>query len=179
MLLSVCSDLFHNNTGITILSSAFKDCTSLIELPSGLLDELTGLSTVSSMLRGCKALLEIPTDFFKYNTYIQYFSNLCYDCYYLRTIPPLLFRYNLRAYDFDCAFYNCFNLLIEKDVFCDDASERGVRFSTSDIYLGSTPRFFKMFYRDTKGSYAIGGTAPQMTDYIITGTANNFQCFVS
>ena len=112
-----------------------------------------------------------------YNTYIQHFSNLCYDCYYLRTIPPLLFRYNLRAYDFDCAFYNCFNLLIEKDVFCDDASERGVRFSTSGIYLGFTPRFFKMFYRDIKGSYAIGGTAPQMTDYVITGTATNFQCF--
>lgn len=179
-LLSICADVFDNNTtAMSSLQYAFSDCSSLGEIPETIFDKLISLSQVSGLLKNCTSLTELPTDLFRYNVNIDGFYALCRGCTSLITVPDLFFRYNLKADNFNDCFLYCDNLCINADLFCDDASERGLRFSTSGLYNStSAPTFYRMFFRYTNKSFAIGGTAPQLTDYVfIPYTPRITSCF--
>lgn len=178
-LLSVCADIFDNNTiAMNSLQYAFTDCSSLGEIPANIFDKLTSLSQVTGIFKNCTSLTELPTDLFRYNVNIDGFYESFRGCTSLISVPDLFFRYNLKAHNFNQCFLYCDNLCINADIFCDDESERGLRFSTSGLYDSTTaPTFYKMFFRYSNGSFALSGTAPQLTDYIFTYDARSSDCF--
>lgn len=82
-LTEIESDLFNNNTNVTLFNRTFYGCTSLTSLPSGL---------------------------FNNNTVVTYFNYIFQNCSSLTSIPTDLFINNTRCVDFGFAFQNCSSL---------------------------------------------------------------------
>ena len=91
-------------TSLTTAESMFRNCTSLISIPSGLFDGCIVISTFFQTFFTCSTLTSIPTDLFRYNILATDFSSVFFSCTGLTSIPIDLFRYNILANTFHQAF---------------------------------------------------------------------------
>lgn len=115
-LVSICSNFFVNNPQMVRLTNIFGNTYSLKTVPAGLFDNLTELATVVSMFQ---------------NSHIE-------------TVPNGLFRYNTKIYGFTDCFNGCEYLTLNKNIFCDEATEASTRFISPDIII---PYFYRTFQR--------------------------------
>ena len=174
-LSSIPEDLFRYNTLVTNFSRVFSSCDALTEIPVDLFRYNTAATNFSYMFERCGSLITVPTDLFRYNTAATNFHYTFRYCTSLESVPPYLFRYNTAVTDFSGTFQHCTKLILNSDMFCDEATEMATRFAGM-----SSVTFSTCFSR---GSYSgeQAGTAPELWNYTIQGgywpSGNILSCF--
>ena len=111
-LVSVCSGLFSKNPQYTSFLSTFDSCSSLRQIPEGLFDNNPDAVYFIQTFRVCKGLTgPIPQDLFAKNRKVKSFSCVFQACTGLTgSIPENLFKNNNVVEDFGFAFWGCSGL---------------------------------------------------------------------
>ena len=100
---------------VTSLMNTFCNCKSLTVIPNGLLDNLINLTYITATFAFCGSLTSLPVDLFKYNINVTNFDYAFYNCVGLTTLPGDLFKYNINVTDYPCTFINCNSLTVIPD----------------------------------------------------------------
>lgn len=146
------------------VSSMFSSCESITSIPEDLFKYNLKITDFSSCFERCSSLSQIPSNLFRYNTEAKTFYCCFQVCHSLLTVPEYLFRYNLKAESFGHVFAGCFNLTINKNIFCDEATEMTTRFATGDIYIYWSPAISTLDFGNAFES-VMEGEAPQLWNY--------------
>lgn len=146
------------------VSSMFSSCESITSIPEDLFKYNLKITDFSYCFERCSSLSQIPSNLFRYNTEAKTFYCCFQVCHSLLTVPEYLFRYNLKAESFGYVFAGCFNLTINKNIFCDEATEMTTRFATGDIYIYWSPAISTLDFGNAFES-VMEGEAPQLWNY--------------
>ncbi|MBQ9246476.1 hypothetical protein IJ182_09445 [bacterium] len=103
---------------------------------------------------------EIPSGIFDKYTTETIFSRCFQNCASLKTVPERLFEKNVAAIDFQRCFSGCSFLLMNSNIFCNEATDITTRFANV------SPDFSYCFYYTGTSTKRTGtGTAPQLWNY--------------
>ena len=173
-LTTIPEGLFQYNTAVTYFYSTFSDCSNLITIPEGLFQYNTAVTDFTYTFSYCYNLTTIPEGLFQYNTAVKSFSDTFKDCTSLTTIPEGLFQYNTAVINFSKAFSGCDSLVLNSNIFCNEATDIHTRFLDA-LSEGSTVSFNNTFRCSSNNS--ITGTAPRLWKYTYLRTPNSDGCF--
>ena len=167
-LTSIPENLFVHNPHITSVSSCFYGCTSLTTVPDNLLHYVTRITSCNAMFKN-SGLSKIPNGFFDTLRNINTFQETFSGCINLTSVPENLFRMVSVAKVFTMTFAYCDALVPNKNIFCDEDTEKDLRFTG---HVASSLRFSQMFYRTAyTGSGA--GEVPRLWEYAVAKSANS------
>lgn len=146
------------------VSSMFSGCESITSIPEDLFKYNPKITDFSSCFERCSSLSQIPSNLFRYNTEAKNFCCCFQVCPSLLAVPEYLFRYNLKAESFGYVFAGCSNLIINKNIFCDEDTEMTTRFATGDIYIYWSPAISTLDFGNAFEGVR-EGEAPQLWNY--------------
>ncbi|MGL5979967.1 MAG: hypothetical protein ACRCZY_03645, partial [Phocaeicola sp.] len=135
---TIPKDLLKHNKQITMISAAFQGCTELKSIPKELFDYTPGITDLGMVFAGA-GITEIDPDLFKNCTQLKNAPGLFMLCTSLEKIPAGLFSKNSLLENMESIFGGCVNAIVEKNLFCDEDSEKTTRFA------GIAPNFTGAF----------------------------------
>ena len=173
-LTSLPADLFAANTKATNFSSCFNGCTGLASVPERLFAMNTKATDFNTCFQGCAALTSLPAGLFVKNTEAKDFGNCFARCTGLASVPEGLFAANTKATDFTYCFTGCTKLVLNANIFCNEATEKETRFANQQMNFGSC---FQDCGTDASIGVGRGGTAPRLWEYAMSEIGGRSFCF--
>lgn len=169
-------DLFFDCRNVTSFRYCFGSLessgvnTTIVSIPERLFKYNTKAENFRQAFLNCSELIEVPQNLFKYNTEATNFNAVFSRCGKLETLPDYLFRYNFKAVDFTYAVNLCFKLQLNKNLFCDEDTEKTTRFANV------TPIFKEMVNRESFTGDA-AGVAPKLWEYTYASAPTTTKAF--
>lgn len=171
-LTSLPAGLFANNPAVTDMMQCFSG-TYITSIPSGFFDNNPELRNLTNCFAYCSYLTEIPDGLFENNTKLTDVPNLFEYCD-LREVPEYLFANCPDILNFSYCFSGNYNLVLNPNIFCDEASEKDGRFA------GKAMAFAYCF---SDCGFALspdeGGTAPALWTYPMDPLSQTAGCFAN
>jgi hypothetical protein len=134
---SIPSGLLDNLTGLLSLYLTWYQCSGITSIPSGLLDSCCGsLTSLGSTWLGCSALTSIPSGLLDSCSSVTSLNSTWYGCSELASIPEDLFQDLTSVTNFAYVFSLCNKLLVSPWIFYNDG-EQSTRFLNQSVNFTS------------------------------------------
>lgn len=167
----VCRGLFKNNSQFTECMGTFQNCPNIRSVPDDICSYLVNVEWMDGFFRG-SAIESLPAGLLDNCTQVNRIDNFCNGCANLKTVPEYLFRYNMKLLSMSSIFQDCVNLKLNRNIFCDEDTEKGTRFAWTNNWFYFTNAFNRTSYTNTEQ-----GTAPALWEYTIA-RAQKGNCFL-
>lgn len=167
---SVCAGLFMHNSQIDDCGACFKNCANITTVPSDICSYFTNATWLNYFFSGSN-ITTVPSGLLDNCVNLVQVQNMFNSCANLESVPEYLFRYNMKITSFDGVFQNCPKLKLNRNIFCDEDTEKGTRFAWTNNWFYFTNAFNRTSYTNTEQ-----GTAPALWEYTITKSQKG-NCF--
>lgn len=144
-LISVPTNLFANNSDISIISNYFYECNSLGAIPSGLLDPCKNITSISGLFEYCESIQSLPAGLFDKLTEVTNAYWTFGGCVSLRSIPAGLFSRCTKITSFEGTFRRCALTSIPAGLFdnCPDVINFRGTFGGCTAITGAVPTLWE------------------------------------
>lgn len=175
--LESANSIFKNNLKLENLSNAFSDCTIYDDI-TNIFSDLINLKDLSwAFSKATIVSGTIPN--LDNNIALENVSNMFATCSGL-TIPEYYFRNNVNITDFSYCFNGCTfnskNLIINRNIFCDEDTEMETRFAGKTVNFTSCFEQWDEDLPSTSDTAHTVGVAPQLWNYTF-GNVTSDDCY--